>query len=377
MSDPTSFLRPLLDLVREAHRSGLEPSELSEAFFAALSAEQRSGLQHWIAELLTSVLKGRGLAEAPGAVLGHPGYASLLPSSSEEAGGSALHDLTQDLIEAIFGSRRLHSLVSSSENPAWNPDLMARRMTKNFVHDLQRRADPLGAAIYDGLKRAAGLEEAAGWVSWRDDRILLARRDASLALVREVAPEPSEIRLAFRAAGALEELRSKALRYFGGGEECDGEVRRVHLRSRQIDQQLLNGLDALRGVDAVTLKLSRLVEALRAELPDGRLGQVGGASELLLEVQAAPERQPASEEGGGLLLQLEAAIEAARMRPVVAQRLLRIARAMAQAVEDGADPQDALRQLGIPKQTLSDSMARLRELTARLAGGDSSPGIRG
>ena len=377
MSDTSSFLRPLLDLVREEYRSGLEPSELSAAFFAALPAAQRSALQDWIAEILTSVLRGRGLAEAPGAVLGHPGYASLLPGRGGEAGGCALHDLTQDLLEEIFGGRRLLSLVRSSEDPAWNPDPMVRRMARNFVHDLQRRADPLGAAIFDGLRRATNLNEGAEWARWCEDRIVLARQDSSLALVREAAPEPSEIRLAFRAAGALEALRSKTLLYYGGGEERDGQVRRVHLRSRTIDLELLGGLAALRGAEVVTLTLSRLVEALRAELPEGRLGQAGGASELQLKLHAAPATEADPEEGDGLLARLEAAIGAARMRPAVAERLLRIVRAMAQAVEDGADPWDAVRQLGIPKQTLADSMARLRELTARLEGGGDSSGIQG
>jgi len=363
--------------VRESYRSGTSPEVLSTEFFAVLDGEQHIELREWVAGRLTSVLKRRGLTSAPGALLGHDGYATLLPRSGGDPDDCALHDLTQDLMVTVFGTRRLVSLLRSSEDPAWDPDVMVRLMAKNYVHDLQRRGDPLGAAIYDGLQRAAQLEEARDWVQASGECLVLARQEASLSLLRDEEPGIEEIRAAFGSAGALDELRAKAAAYFGGSEEPDGEPRRVHLRSRTIDLQLLSGLAALRGAVVVTIPVSRLVEALRAELPDGRPGHVGGAAELLLEMLPSRLAEPSLREGSSFLERLRRALEGANLRPKVRERLLRILHAIAQAVEDGTDPHDAVRQLGIPKQTLSDAMARLRELAARLLTEDGPPGISG
>ena len=373
MSSTGSFLRPLLDLVRERGESDRLVAAGSAGLLSVLGEARSLALCEWLCDLLRSVIQRRGLAASPGALLGHPGYATLLPSSDSE--DCALHDLTQDLVEEMFVGSRLRALLRGCEDPDWDPDLMARRITKNFVHDLQRRGDPIGAAIYDGLQRATSLEEARGWAQWCDDHILLARQHEELTLVRDREPECAEIEAAFGRAGSLEELGAKVLRYYGGGEEREGTVARVHLRSRKIDQQLLGGLAELRGSDEVVLPISRLVEVLRGGLPDGRPSQVGGESEYLLESLPGRGEPAEPREASTLSERVDAAILAANLRPRVVERLLLINRAMYQAIEDGKDPLDAVRMLGIPKQTLSDSMARLRELTQRELQDDGPSGF--
>lgn len=100
-------------------------------------------------------IRRRGLRDASPTVLGLVGYQRWWATPSAAAGGEgdALEELATDCYVYVFIDR-LRSLMAQLKAKG-NVDGLVRRNVRNFVHDRQKRNDPLGFRVFRAFRRAA------------------------------------------------------------------------------------------------------------------------------------------------------------------------------------------------------------------------------
>ncbi|MDP9120328.1 MAG: hypothetical protein M3O15_03010, partial [Acidobacteriota bacterium] len=104
-------------------------------------------------QLLVSELKRRGLSTLPPAFLGIYGYAAW-------ADGDALEELVADCFLFVFGER-LRSLKAHLHFMP-NVEGLIVRSVRNFLHETQKRHDPVGFRVFTVLRNAVRAAVAGG-----------------------------------------------------------------------------------------------------------------------------------------------------------------------------------------------------------------------
>ncbi len=110
--------------------------------------------QVWAAlgRVLISELKKRGLWDSPPSYLGVYGHGSWRSTGQEQLIGEALEELVAGCYSHIF-IRRLGGLEAQLKVKP-NIEGLIFLGVRNFLHDAQKRHDPLGFRIFDVLRRA-------------------------------------------------------------------------------------------------------------------------------------------------------------------------------------------------------------------------------
>lgn len=142
--------RPFSDFLTSLDRHGEPPSP--QALDRVLK-----GLRH----ALRSEIRRRGLLETSPNVLGLVGFEHwsagwMGPQTAASRDRDALDELAVDCYVYIFVTR-LRSLLAQLKAKG-NVEGLVRRSVRNFVHDTQRRHDPLGFRVFKLFRRA--VEEA-------------------------------------------------------------------------------------------------------------------------------------------------------------------------------------------------------------------------
>jgi len=318
--------------------------DLHWSFRTYLAEDGLSRADQWLAEKLWNEIQRRGLVDQPGNRLG-PKFALYTRIARDD------DELTSDLLgaafERAFSSGRLRRYVHDCANPDWNPDIMITTNLKHLVHELQQAGDPGGTALYDGLKRAAQLESVARVVRFDEAQGTLQFRTAE-----DGALDTRVLLRCFEGEYAVRKLNLKLQERLDGNE-------RTHLRGDEISAELGRGLVAAAREAGGRISVADAVRALRPLLIAERRRE-----DLTPELPTLPGGDSTGLEAFARLG--ERAFDAVRRAPGLQQRtcehLLALLGAICTAMDDGRDPQQAVRELGWKKQSLFDRFARLREV---------------
>ncbi len=141
------------------HRHRIQPyTEFLNSLDQQAETPSREGLDQVLKTLRGSLqweIRRRGLRDASPGVLGLVGYQRWWASAPTAGNGEgdALEELTTDCYVYVFIDR-LRSLMAQLEAKG-NVDGLVRRNVRNFVHDRQKRNDPLGFRVFRVFRRAA------------------------------------------------------------------------------------------------------------------------------------------------------------------------------------------------------------------------------
>lgn len=346
----------------------------------SLQSEDGGFDEAWTAlrRLLVSELKRRSLWSLPPAFLGIYGCETWDDPD-------AVEELVADCFAFVFVDRFRSLKAQLRYKP--NIEGLILRNVRNFLHETQRRHDPVGSRVFTVLRSAvrgalsAGdLQVIAGSPALRHDTVLAFR----LGVSPEEIAGPDELRLHVTAWN--DELLPDLITARGW------DVRQVTARL----ERLLRGLEA-EGVRA--FRFHHLVAALRQDArarwravwvhsPEGippRLEEDGlAAVALLAELPGEDERESLHRLLACLELSIERIAEPpARSRDYLRRLLMFLKNHAADAPDERGAPGRGLpshRQLAqllaIPRERLPDLFRMLRELAEacrrKISGGESS-----
>jgi hypothetical protein len=351
----------------------LEPDE-------PLDRDDREFEEVWTAlrRLLVCELKRRSLWSLPPACLGIYGCATW-------ADPEAVEELLADCFVFIFAERFRSLKVQLRNKP--NIEGLILRNVRNFLHETQRRYDPVGFRVFTVLRStirgalsAGELQVIAGSPAVRHDTVLAFRLEAS----PEEAARPEELRLHVLAWN--DDLLPDLITARGW------DVRQVTARlERHFRGLAAEGIRAFRFhdlVDALRQDARARWRAVWVHSPEGippRLEEDGFAAVArLLELPGEDERENLHR----LLACLERSIERvaeppARSRDYLRRLLVFLKTHAADAAEERGTSERGLpshRQLaqllGIPRERLPDLFRTLRDLAEacrrKISGEESS-----
>lgn len=341
-----SFWRARLSCIEERVSAGVAGVELHWAFRSELASSGLDAAEGRLGRSLWKELRRRGLVSAPGSRLGErfEHYAAIDPHDEDLCA-----ELFAACFERVFSAARLRKYVEVCADPGWNPDLMILRNLGNFVHELQRKGDVAGTALFEGLIRAAQHADSVGAVTYCH-----ASRRVSFG-TESNGPDEALVRECFEDSAALAGLNARLRSRFSGGG-------RTQLRVAEVHADLWRGLAELARVSKGSATIDDLVRALRVDLvsaprPDGLdvedFGHVRDSSGVPCESE-------------DFYVAARCAVERAQgLQARARESLLELLDAIWTAAQAGREIAEAMKQLGWAKQTLSDRRRRLEEVLAR------------
>jgi hypothetical protein len=313
-----------------------------------------------LGELLRQRMRRRGLLSAPPAFLGCGG-----PNWNQ---GDTWDELLTDCyLYAFLESGRLEALQNHlTDFPTI--DGLIRRNVDQFLLERQRRNDPIGRAVYGNVEGAVGLARSAGLVTAEG---LDGHRLTSQCIIRFGGAAPAS------AAMAPEMIRQAVATAPGWSDVLPHLV-----RTTEAGQEWVLGLlQSLRATGAGAVLAGDLIAALAAParsdwaarhaVPSSETAFEGQDEAVRLVRTLRPDTSAEDrEQWEWIKREVAREIETLDRQQRVRERLARIFAGVVAAVEaSGPEPvrqADLVRGLDVPRATLSDDFAILREIVTRV-----------